>query len=121
MSTLDLAELRSVMRRLRDELHSGSPDLTDLRGDVDRVLAILDEPRNMHVDHGGVDRGPLEEALRAAIDALDAGGVPRPAVVLVVQSHLEDGTVAGRTLAANLANPRDLLHITLRNLQKAGA
>ena len=33
MSTIDLTQLRSVMRRLRDELHSDSPNLTDLRSE----------------------------------------------------------------------------------------
>ena len=41
--------------------------------------------------------------------------------VRYIQAHDDDGSMAGRTLAANMANPRDLLYITMRNLEAAGA
>lgn len=118
---IDMAALRSKLLAMQLELADladGGLTVPRLRELLEQAIAMLNPRLDADARHPSVDPNVVTNAMRAAHDALIAGGLQNPVELLIVQTHDDAGKTTGRTLGTSAANPQDLLRLCLRNVER---
>lgn len=107
----DRGQAEQLAQRIRVATAGERPNWSAVRGwalELAQTAQRLQDP-DAHQHHAqGVPHGPMGRALRAAHDVL-VRELDDPAIVLVVQNGQPRASNYGRTVAATVANPFDLL------------